>query len=930
MMRCFFALLLLALGTTAHANSDRWPPGWGDAGTTLRSVETSRFDAPDLDRLAAEDAYNEATGKPPRFAVAHPVAISSSQRGQWHIEGDTSVWRYRVQAEGAVSLNFGFRNVRLPAGAQLYVYGTAAAEKGVRDRFQAMGPWDASINRPHGEFWTPMIQSDDAIIELRIPSAARERLSFEIAQVSQGYRGFGSTALGYYQSQIFEGEGKSCRGEDGSSRSGACNMDVACLADDDPWNDPRRAVAAYSRGGTLACTGSLVNNTAGDRRMLFITARHCGLTTGNVASVVAFWNYEWPTCRTPGASGGTAVNPPDPNVASNGETWLSGTVNPFGGGGCTTGSQCSDVNLIELAGTPNPDWNLYWAGWNRSQTGAECGPQGAAGSTDGLCASIHHPGVDEKRITFVQTDFVTGNIAGGQGVHWHSFWHTNPPVVANIPAPQPSSIPPGVTEPGSSGSPLYNADQQLVGVLSGGPAACGATGANLSDFYGKIAHAWEGLGTPTTRIRDYLDPLGTAPVSINGVGNSPFTIEIDPTSVAICATAGQAEIQLQVGADPGFTDPVALVASGQPSGSSTNFSVNPVIAPGSSLLTIGNLGLASGGDFVITVTGTSGEDEVSRNIPFTLSEEAPTTTTLLSPADNSVGLGATPTLSWTPSTVAGSVSYLVEVASDAGFSNIVFSEIVDNDSSVSVMPALQTSTEYWWRVTSSNLCGTAATSTAFKFRTAAAPGECDEEATATTLFFDNVDGGAGGWTTTGSMGASTWTRSTARPFSGSHAWYAQNIPTVSDQRLISPAIALPANENPLTLSFENWRQIEQNGASACYDAGILEVSVDGGEFTQVPASQIIDGGSYRGAISGGFDNPLAGLQGWCDDPARPYEAGQVRVDLGPYAGNNVQLRFRLGTDRSVAKEGWYVDDIRVQSCQIRPDEIFGHGFESLE
>jgi hypothetical protein len=103
-------------------------------------------------------------------------------------------------------------------------------------------------------------------------------------------------------------------------------------------------------------------------------------------------------------------------------------------------------------------------------------------------------------------------------VHWRANWDATPPILANIPSPQPATLPPGVTEPGSSGSPLYNASRRLVGVLSGGPSSCGATGASLRDQYGGLFHAWEGVGTSTTRMRDHLDPLGTNPEFIDGIG----------------------------------------------------------------------------------------------------------------------------------------------------------------------------------------------------------------------------------------------------------------------------------------------------------------------------------------------------------------------------------------------------------------------------
>ena len=44
-----------------------------------------------------------------------------------------------------------------------------------------------------------------------------------------------------------------------------------------------RSVGVISTGGSTFCTGSLLNNTAADRRMYFITANHCGITSANDA-----------------------------------------------------------------------------------------------------------------------------------------------------------------------------------------------------------------------------------------------------------------------------------------------------------------------------------------------------------------------------------------------------------------------------------------------------------------------------------------------------------------------------------------------------------------------------------------------------------------------------------------------------------------------
>jgi V8-like Glu-specific endopeptidase len=63
----------------------------------------------------------------------------------------------------------------------------------------------------------------------------------------------------------------------------------------------------------------------------------------------------------------------------------------------------------------------------------------------------------------------------------------------------------GTTEPGSSGSPLFNSSHRVVGQLHGGGAACGN---DLPDYYGRLNTSWNGP-TPTSRLKDHLDAAGT-------------------------------------------------------------------------------------------------------------------------------------------------------------------------------------------------------------------------------------------------------------------------------------------------------------------------------------------------------------------------------------------------------------------------------------
>jgi hypothetical protein len=127
-----------------------------------------------------------------------------------------------------------------------------------------------------------------------------------------------------------------------------------------------------------------------------------------------------------------------------------------------------------------------YGGWDRS---------GAAPSS---ATTVHHPNGDEKRISF-ENDPVTvtsyyGTASPGDGTHLRvADWDL------------------GTTEGGSSGSPLFDAAQRVVGQLHGGDAACGN---DLPDWYGRFSASWSGGGTSATRLSDWLDPTSTGATTL--------------------------------------------------------------------------------------------------------------------------------------------------------------------------------------------------------------------------------------------------------------------------------------------------------------------------------------------------------------------------------------------------------------------------------
>jgi hypothetical protein len=204
----------------------------------------------------------------------------------------------------------------------------------------------------------------------------------------------------------------------------------------------------------------MVNNTAEDQRPFFMTANHCGVNLSNASSLVVYWNFQSPNC---GDQGGGSLT-----------QWQTGSVlrARFGG---------SDFTLVELDDEPSPDFQVTFAGWDRTS------------AVPTSAVTIHHPRTDEKSISFeFQPCTITSYyqyVSPGDGTHIQvADWDL------------------GTTEPGSSGCPLFNQDHLVVGQLHGGLAACGN---ELPDWYGRFSRSWTGDGTSDSRLSDWLDPLST-------------------------------------------------------------------------------------------------------------------------------------------------------------------------------------------------------------------------------------------------------------------------------------------------------------------------------------------------------------------------------------------------------------------------------------
>ncbi|HSM52392.1 MAG TPA: hypothetical protein VLA75_13410 [Thermoanaerobaculia bacterium] len=423
---------------------------------------------------------------------------------------------------------------------------------------------------------------------------------------------------------------------------------------------------------------------------------------------------------------------------------------------------------------------------------------------------------------------------------------------------------------------------------------------------------------------EYLTTTGGAPwrtrvgvFSIPGCGG----FQVDPTSQSLCASAGSASFAITLLEQ--FQGTTNLAVAGCPTNATCGFTVNPVVFPATqSALEITNLAAVPGGQYALTVTATeAGNPGNTRDVPLALAVWEPVggAPALTFPAPGATNVAVRPAFAW--SAVAGAEIYELEVDDDPTFATPVYTRTVSETGHTPLVD-LPSSSVLYWRVRAGNPCGDGAFATASSFTTVPLPGDCPHDAQPVAVYSYGFEAGASGWTTPAGVGTNTWAISTAAPYAGSSHYRGTGSSSVSDQRLVSPAIDLPLGQDPLALRFWHKPNLEANGANACYDGGVLEVSFDNGAaWSDVGPGRVLVGPYRTGTVSSSWGNPLAGRNAWCGTSAY----FQSIVDLTGWEGLSAKFRWRLGTDEGVGTTGWDVDAVVVQSCSSAG--IFSDGFE---
>jgi len=121
-----------------------------------------------------------------------------------------------------------------------------------------------------------------------------------------------------------------------------------------------------------------------------------------------------------------------------------------------------------------PDtFNVFFNGWNRKDTTSPSG------------VGIHHPEGDLKKISTYDKPLVTA--------YYYSIQTLS--LAGNVDCDPDGH---GVTEGGSSGSPIFDNHGRIVGTLTGGDSSCDTSYLDSPDYYGKFSWSWDKNGSDST------------------------------------------------------------------------------------------------------------------------------------------------------------------------------------------------------------------------------------------------------------------------------------------------------------------------------------------------------------------------------------------------------------------------------------------------
>lgn len=424
------------------------------------SKVVNQVDMPQLDKTALlkQDAEHSNKSDLFRAGVGFAVNANSTNSGRTDITPDGGkLWRNQFNSEGAYMMYLVFEDFNIPEEAELYIYSP--------DQDQVYGPYTNKDVQSVGRFETDNLVGDELVVEYYEPTNAAFHGHFNIAAVMHIYKDFLNT----------RSEEKGPHG----TADGNCHIDVVC-PEGREWRYPINSVVCISMTaevpgegwGMYLCSGAMVNNVRMDKTPYVLSADHCVAVDDQTFKF--YFRYQTSEC---GGSTGTS------SYAANGGTIVARSNTP------NNTTSASDFLLVKITGNLGMAYrdSIFFAGW-------DCSGAYNAG------VGIHHPGGDWKKISLVNT---VGLSPYFPTRFYEVHWRTNPNK--------------GVTEQGSSGSPLFNNHSLVIGTLTSGSSSCDYPSGY--DNYGRLSYHWYNNGTTNNarKLQPWLDPDNTGITVLDGM-----------------------------------------------------------------------------------------------------------------------------------------------------------------------------------------------------------------------------------------------------------------------------------------------------------------------------------------------------------------------------------------------------------------------------
>lgn len=350
-------------------------------------------------------------------------------------------WTAAIRSDEATALRLHFAGFYLPRNAELWLS---------NERGDVVGPYTGRGRNGNGEFWSHTLWGSQVTLNLFYDGTDTDRVlkatRFTVAQVGQ---------LGDAARTVFS------RPEPDTSASNLCSYNEDCIVaaasatipqNIQPARDAVALITFVSGRYVYICSGGLIEDTdSGSDIPLFLTANHCISRGREASSLEAYFQYT-SDCNNPGTS----------DVL---------------GSSILSSNRTGDYSLLRL--NEQPPTAAVALRWNATDI---------AFSNGTPLYRISHPAGAPQAYSEHKVDTSRETCTSWPRGDWIY-----------------SSDTLGATEGGSSGSPVLNANGEIVGQLSGG---CGY---NVNDSCDTASNATVdgALAAYFPAVEPFLDPVTT-------------------------------------------------------------------------------------------------------------------------------------------------------------------------------------------------------------------------------------------------------------------------------------------------------------------------------------------------------------------------------------------------------------------------------------